>query len=917
MKRRLYLIILMALMAVAGFAQEQPQTGDMIYVYLKGGDILPFLRTEITEFYYSFEDEEGVTHEEPVMQWIVLEDSICKVPLANIDSISFVTPATVYQPGVIRLEQELMPYVEKCDSLTIFFAANTPANLLPKVGDKLVTTVQNEQFPIGFIGVVRNVEGTTVECDAVELEEIFNTYYQVSAPKKDASAARRRSAWDLIDLLDLDINEHGELPVILPAAVIDWGSDMEGVIKVGDYAFKGDRTLKFTLQPSFVVKASLIVNPEVGTKFNATLTADLDGLTEMGLYGHLEWARDKRLPDIKIATLPIPYFPFVNVYANFGGYTKAMAEMTFSANHHLHYQAISTYSFDSRAAQQKKPTNSIKMTDNKFTTEEFSLSGTFGIGTYFEIGLSLVFSNIGRLCLRGEAGVEFASDFVIAGKDVQNADKSTALYDRLKETKVDLNCVYGTSADAVFIDKYGGSLPTPLSGKKRLAQWNLVPEFSNVEFEQCYDARTSAEAYAEASANPNCLMSLSPGFRVLDSKGNTVQDWTDTEQMGGLGAILSGKGENHDMEHEFEGLEDEADYKLYPKVKLGKIEMLASPGVDIDKNPFPVRIVSFKQTGSHYSKQKGYEYEGCNYFYKFNATTTVELSDKAEKVKDWGYVYHDIYNVDKKISCANLTGRKFADERYAYYYNEPQRPVELYPYVQFEGEADIQKGKPKIYEVEYLHGTTLSCPDEDHPHMIDLGLPSGTKWACCNIGAQTPTEMGNHYRWGETKAFSTSKYPEEMEEVSGHFAGTLFDAAFVNWGGGWYMPTFEQFKELDTNSTIERVYGEEVGGLRFVGPNGNSIFLPAAGILDKDGSYYKEASKISPGVQTYYQYEGGYWEESGAFGCADDYEFGYGCYMDNDTGKKYNDYFPKSAHTHSIRDVKYGMTIRPVASKKK
>ncbi len=51
------------------------------------------------------------------------------------------------------------------------------------------------------------------------------------------------------------------------------------------------------------------------------------------------------------------------------------------------------------------------------------------------------------------------------------------------------------------------------------------------------------------------------------------------------------------------------------------------------------------------------------------------------------------------------------------------------------------------------------CPDENHPHMIDLGLPNGTKWACCNVGAATPQESGGYYAWGETKVkFSYNTY---------------------------------------------------------------------------------------------------------------------------------------------------------------
>lgn len=922
--KRLYIIIIMALVVLTGFAQDQPQTGDVIYVYQKDGNILPFLRSEIIEFYYGFEDENGVTQDEPVMQWIVLEDSICKIPLANIDSVSFVTPATVYQPGVIRIEQGLMEYVLSSDSLTFTVDKSVPGNLLPKTGDKLVTTDMNEKFPMGFVGEVSVVSDAgsiyTIVCDAVNLEDIFDTYYHVTAPKPQTSSARKAGVWDLVDALDLDIDEHGKLAIMLPAAVIDWGTDLEDVIKVGDYAFKGDRTFKFTLQPSFEVKAALIVNPKVGTKFNASITADLDALTEMGLYGHLEWAKDKRLPDIRIATLPIPYFPFINVYANFGGYVKSTADVTASANHHLHYQSIGTYSFDSRAAEQTKPTNSIKMTENKFTTNEFGLNGTVGVGGYFEIGLSLLISNIGRACLRGEVGIELASDFVIAGKDVKEAEKSTALYDRLKETTVDCNFVYGTSADAIFMDKYGGSHPAPLGGKKRIATWNLVPEFSGVEFEQCYSPRTSADAYAEASADPNCLMLLNTGFRVVDSNGTTIQDWMDTETMGGLKAIISASGESHDLEHKFEGLEDETDYKLYPKIRLGQIEMLASPSVDLDKDPFPVRIVSFKQTGSHYSKQQGYEYDGRNYFYKFNATTTVELSEGVDNVKDWGYIYHDIYGIDKKISCANLGGRTYPDERYAYYYNDPQRTVELYPYVQFEGETESQAGKHKIFSVEYKHGFTLSCPDENHPHAIDLGLPSGTLWACCNVGAETPEDFGKYYRWGEVKEVDGSEYPEYLKDLpTANIAGTTYDVAVVNWGGGWNMPSVAQFNELDSNSSIERIYLEETGGLRFIGTNGNSIFLPAAGAFESNGrDYYKKPTEIdsSSSNQTSYTHNGLYWMQTGIWGDADDYQFDYSYIFYHDDNRLYKWYFPKTAHIHRTTNASYAMPVRPVLKNK-
>ena len=80
-----FLAAVLAVMLVGVMPSKAQDTGDMIYVYQKNGDILPFVRSEIMEFCYSFEDEDSVTHDEPVMQCIALQDSIIRIPINNID----------------------------------------------------------------------------------------------------------------------------------------------------------------------------------------------------------------------------------------------------------------------------------------------------------------------------------------------------------------------------------------------------------------------------------------------------------------------------------------------------------------------------------------------------------------------------------------------------------------------------------------------------------------------------------------------------------------------------------------------------------------------------------------------------------------------------------------------------------------
>lgn len=161
-----------------------------------------------------------------------------------------------------------------------------------------------------------------------------------------------------------------------------------------------------------------------------------------------------------------------------------------------------------------------------------------------------------------------------------------------------------------------------------------------------------------------------------------------------------------------------------------------------------------------------------------------------------------------------------------------------------------------------------TCPDGKHPHLIDLGLPSGTKWACCNVGAQKPEDFGGYYSWGETEEKTTYSpvsykyctgddtdgdgwydanvsYIETAEDFGDEISGT-HDVAHVKWGKTWQMPTLEQMRELLDVCTSEWTSVNDVEGRRFTGPNGASIFLPAAGcrngsmciLAGSDGNYW-------------------------------------------------------------------------------
>ena len=113
---------------------------------------------------------------------------------------------------------------------------------------------------------------------------------------------------------------------------------------------------------------------------------------------------------------------------------------------------------------------------------------------------------------------------------------------------------------------------------------------------------------------------------------------------------------------------------------------------------------------------------------------------------------------------------------------------------------------------------------------VDLGLPSGIKWATCNVGAKSPEESGHRFAWGETS--SKNEYTKEnsllynkiiKDDISGN---AEYDAATSNWGDKWRMPTKDELKELKEFCLYQWTFKNGSIGMSFTGPNGNSIFFP-------------------------------------------------------------------------------------------
>ena len=172
---------------------------------------------------------------------------------------------------------------------------------------------------------------------------------------------------------------------------------------------------------------------------------------------------------------------------------------------------------------------------------------------------------------------------------------------------------------------------------------------------------------------------------------------------------------------------------------------------------------------------------------------------------------------------------------------------------------------------------------DDHEY-VDLGLPSGTLWATCNVGADNPEDYGDYFAWGETQPKDTynwstyqycmgsyntlTKYCNNSSYGYNGFTDDLTtllpedDAATANWGSDWRMPTKEEWQELYDNTTMTWTTQNGVNGRLFTASNGNSLFLPAAGYRG-NGSLYCAGSYgdyWSSSLNTDYPYDAWYFD---------------------------------------------------------
>jgi len=798
-------ILLLLLPALTALSQT---IGDAFYIYRNDGQFNAFFRNEIDSMAYSNYDADSVYCDEVVTQVVYTPDSIYRIPLAAIDSVGFVTPEKEFQPDVMRMDETWLPYVIKITDHSIFFSPSTPVAFLPQQGQVMVAETFEHPFETGFSGRVSDIRTypDSIVCDVedVFLSDIYQRLVTVGMAYSDG--AEESASRGQRKIIGMNTNP-GVKFKILPITDLSVGP------------------VTISCTPTVVMKYVVCLwehNLKDYVEIRCHQTYDgsvsINAKLEKDYHPEPKWVG----PGISVPT-PVP-----GLYGRvqLGGFFRATGSVQLSATRGFYREGVSgfVYSEDSGFHSINEWVNPPK----EDWEASVSIDGSLSAGVAGRLQFGIMHEKLASADVTLYVGLEVSGHAELKATELV-VDKN--LYSSIKDSEITLSVI----ADVVPGYQLAGfksskvmpeppkheDTPVSLKFTWPLNHWYLVPEFDNLRWQADVNGGDLT-----GDIMRNLLPKVSLGWGLYDEEDKLYKSeyYQETYRK-------AEDWPHQGLTYHFDNLKKNTQYKAYPMVKLLGVEMRADKSVDVCVMDCPVELSNFKVTKSQHEKG-AFSHNGNSYDYCFNVSVTATLDEDAENIAEWGYVYLDPNGNEAFIP---LSGYSYTDTRYAYYRNEAKSTCTLYGYVKYVGSNEPVYGEPHDYPLEY--GETF-CPDSNHPHMIDLGLPSGTKWACCNVGASAPEQYGNYYAWGETSPKSwyeldTYAYynsnTDEFVNIGSDISGTSYDAATANWGAPWCMPSSVQIQELLNYCSSTWTTQNGVNGRKFVGSNGGAVFIPAAG----------------------------------------------------------------------------------------
>lgn len=556
--KRLYLILFGVVITLSCMSQN---IGEALYIYRNDGQFNAFFRDEVMSIEYSYEDAEGNTYDEIVTQVVNTGDSVYLIPLAVIDSISFVQPETILQPNVVKIGKKgIGEYLVSVDGMSLLFKNSVPNELQPKTGDVLISTDFNSPLlPDGFVGKVlaTKMQNDVFRVDCDSIYDIFDIFEQLISIEKIED--RRESARLL---------EGGELSSNRNPLNFDLGFSYP--------LSSGEISLSGSVSGTYIATVAYNI-----TRKEQYLNLRIDHDWQYGI--NLAFKSEKSFGTLKgtVSSLPAIRFPAVAPVFKFQiagvPFIKGEGEMKldFSLNSPVHsYVAQATYCNGHFSGWNNKR---LVSDNNKLNFEKsISLNGSLQAGYMvdFWLGLDIGIKGFAKNLLKLGSGLDFyvgpkmAGDFSIkAGKE-----NPVNFYSAFKDSKVGLSLMtvdYEFFGEATIAGhKFpktmfcNGSMQTPL-----YHEWYVLPDFSKLDI-----TVDSEQKKATVSTKPSrdILFPLKVGLGLYDSEDELISRKYESKKY-------KNGNEGFELKMDFSLLEHGKKYVVKPFVQI--------PGADIPALP--------------------------------------------------------------------------------------------------------------------------------------------------------------------------------------------------------------------------------------------------------------------------------------------------------------------------------------------
>ena len=593
MKNLLHLhIIVLLLVTTVTTTLAQTSQGEM-WVYRNDGHTEGFRCALIDSITCSRINIDNTPADNFVVQEIWTRDSVCRIPLAAIDSVAFTTPSAVCKPGIYVFAKEFLDYVIEVDSLTIVVGSDCPQALLPAVGDSIAFTSQRTDLPQAFCGIVESVQGGTgaisISCCNVAATEVFDRLYLTFASDiaayddSPASARFRRGIADkpvkgILKPITIPINV-GVKSNLLPEW-IDWAISLDD-----DYspsvAFETGTSLtgSYKLTDGHIAGYLSIDNivPVMGVIYDCSLTITGKSVLDLTLTQMYEVSANMDLPLFN-QPIPIPVLSEVGlILYSTGGFSFGVdGKLAFKGNMKAtdEHFSMTLNASNNPLHKHNLPSSVSFRPEVKF--EPITVAGevAYRFGAFYEFGAAFVSSNIDKVGVRFDVGTELGIMAAVTPKALSDRLNKTDVFHELSE-----NCGWAVRPyfGISLVSKAGafeGSLPWEIP-QEWLPSYDsgFMPTFSNIGIDD--------DCQLTASVDGNVFPAIPVGFIVLENGGNVVYKGYNNTKYLRFNDKTSFSNYNLPLN---DAVKLTQSYTAYPAVKLfgmDNFEMLAEPKIEI------------------------------------------------------------------------------------------------------------------------------------------------------------------------------------------------------------------------------------------------------------------------------------------------------------------------------------------------